>query len=86
MELGFDISQCILTSYTLPTIAPTNTYEKKLSECDEKAMNATLCGLIEFEFVKFMHYDTAKEIWDKLQNVYEGDDKAKKSKLQTHRG
>jgi uncharacterized lipoprotein YehR (DUF1307 family) len=26
-----------------------------------------------------------KEIWDKLQNIYEGDDKVKKAKLQTHR-
>jgi hypothetical protein len=26
-----------------------------------------------------------KEIWDKLQNIHEGDDKVKKAKLQTHR-
>ena len=25
-------------------------------------------------------------MWDKLQNIYEGDDKVKKEKLQTHRG
>jgi hypothetical protein len=28
----------------------------------------------------------AKEIWDKLQNIYEGDSKVKKAKIQTYRG
>jgi RNA-binding protein YlmH len=31
-----------------------------------------------------MHYKSPKEIWDKLQNIHEGDDKVKKAKLQTH--
>jgi hypothetical protein len=33
-----------------------------------------------------MHYSSTKEIWDNLHNIYEGDDKVKKEKLQTHRG
>lgn len=33
-----------------------------------------------------MHYDSTKYMWNNLQNIYEGDDKIKKSKLQTHRG
>jgi hypothetical protein len=33
-----------------------------------------------------MHCKSTKEIWDKLQNTYEGNDKVKKEKLQTHRG
>jgi uncharacterized lipoprotein YehR (DUF1307 family) len=37
-------------------------------------------------YVKVMHCDSAKEIWDKLQNVYEGDAKVKEAKLQTYRG
>ena len=49
-------------------------------------MNAILCGLLEFEFVKVMHCELAKYMWDKFQNMYEGDDKVKKAKLQTHRG
>jgi hypothetical protein len=39
----------------------------------------------ESEFVKVMHCESTKDIWDKLQNIYEGDDKVKKAKLQTHR-
>jgi hypothetical protein len=33
-----------------------------------------------------MHCDSAKDIWDKLQNVYKGDAKVKGDKLQTYRG
>jgi hypothetical protein len=33
-----------------------------------------------------MHCDNAKDIWDKLQNIYEGDAKVKGAKLQTYRG
>jgi hypothetical protein len=48
-------------------------------------MNVILCGLLESEFVKVMHCESEKYIWEKLQNIYEGDDKVKKEKLQTHR-
>ena len=33
-----------------------------------------------------MHCKSAKDIWDKLQNIYEGDSKVKEAKLQTYRG
>ena len=41
--------------------------------------------LAESKFVKFMHSHSTKDTWDKFQNLYEGDDKVKKEKLQTHR-
>lgn len=31
-----------------------------------------------------MHCKSAKDMWDMLKNIYEGDDKVKKAKLQTH--
>jgi hypothetical protein len=37
-------------------------------------------------FTKVAHCKYTKEIWDKLQNIYEGDSKVKTSKLQTYRG
>jgi hypothetical protein len=37
-------------------------------------------------FTKVTHYKSTKEIWDKLQNIYEGDTKFKTTKLQTYRG
>jgi hypothetical protein len=33
-----------------------------------------------------MHYDTTKDIWDKIQNIYEGDAKVNGGKLHTYRG
>ena len=59
--------------------------EKKLFENDSKARNALLCGLSNSELVKVMNCKTAKEIWDKLKSVHEGDEKIKEAKLQTHR-
>ena len=37
-------------------------------------------------FTKVMHCNSAKEIWDKLDNIYEGDEKVKRTKLQVYRG
>jgi len=33
-----------------------------------------------------MHCDTAKDIWNRLQNIYEGEAKVKGAKLQTYKG
>ncbi|MBR8591677.1 retrotransposon gag domain-containing protein, partial [Acinetobacter baumannii] len=49
-----------------------------------KAKNAILCGLSESEFVKVMHCKSAKDMCNKLKNIYEREDKLKKVKLQTH--
>ena len=51
-----------------------------------KAKNALLNGLGESIYTKVIHCKSAKEIWDKLQNIYEGDSKVKETKLQTYRG
>jgi hypothetical protein len=74
-----------VTAYIAPTTPPTYAARKKPSEHSEKAMNAILCGLSESDFVKVMHCGSTKEFWDKLQTTYEGSDKVKKAKLQTHR-
>ena len=37
------------------------------------------------EFMKVMHYKSAKEIWDKIVTSYEGDEQVKRAKLQTLR-
>lgn len=50
-----------------------------------KAMNALLSGLCESQFIKVMHCETAKDVWDKLENIYEGDKKVKMTKLQVYR-
>ena len=64
---------------------PTDAVDKKLFENDSKARNALMCGLSDSELVKVMSCKTSKEIWDKLQSIYEGDKKIKEAKLQTYR-
>jgi hypothetical protein len=41
--------------------------------------------LVDSVYVKVMHCISAKDIWDKLQNVYDGDTKLKAAKIQTYR-
>jgi hypothetical protein len=83
---GFKIWQSILDGYTTPTVPPTNDKSVKLSQNNSKAKNALLNGLSETIFTKVAHCKSSKEIWDKLQNIYEGDSKFKVAKLQTYRG
>ena len=83
---GTDIYKMIENTYNIPsTISTTSAIDKNNFENNSKAMNALLSGLTETIFVKVMHYETAKEIWDKLRNIYEGDDKIKGAKLRTYK-
>jgi hypothetical protein len=64
----------------------TNERAIKLRKNNSKATNALLNGLCESVYTKVIHCKSSKEIWDKLQNIYEGDSKFKAEKLQTYRG
>ena len=74
-----------MNKYNVPPNPPDGN-GRKLYEDNSKAVNAILSGLTKTIFVKVMHCETAKEIWDKLKNIYEGDNKVKREKLQTYRG
>ena len=82
---GIDVWQAVVNGYNVRATPPIDNIGRKLYEGNSKAMNAILSGLVESVFVKVMHCETTKEIWDKLKNVYEGDDKVKGAKLQTYR-
>jgi hypothetical protein len=83
---GFQVWQSIVDGYTTPTIPPRNDKEMELSENNSKATNALLNGLSDTVFTKVSHCKYAKEIWDKLRNIYEGDTKVKEAKIQTYIG
>jgi hypothetical protein len=53
----------------------------KFGENNSKSINALLNGLSDTLFTKVAHCKSVKEIWDKLQNIYEGDSKVKAAKL-----
>jgi hypothetical protein len=83
---GFEICQSIVDGYTTPIVPPTNDKAVKLGQNNSKATNALLNGLSETIFTKVAHCKSAKEIWEKLQNIYEGDSKFKATKLEIYRG
>ena len=78
---GADVWKAVVNIYDVPANPPTDTHGKKAYEDNSKAMNAILSGLTKTIFVKVMHCETMKEIWDKLKNIYEGDNKVKGEKL-----
>ena len=78
---GVDVWKVVVNRYNVPTTPPIDNAGKKLYEDNSNAMNTILSDLDETVFVKVMHCETVKEIWDKLKNIYEGDDKVKGTKL-----
>jgi hypothetical protein len=83
MSLGVDVWDVVEMGYVKPVFLASKDDKMDL-RFNEKSMNAILSGLVEAEFVKFMHYDSTKVMWDKLISSYEGNEKVKDTKLQTH--
>ena len=52
---------------------------------DAKSKNIIISGLIEFAYHKVLGCKTAKNVWDKLENIYAGDSNVKEAKLQIYR-
>ena len=58
---------------------------RKQYELNAKAVTVLLGSLSQSEFMKVMHFKSAKEIWDKIILSYKGDEQVKQAKLQTLR-
>ena len=71
--------------YQYLVVVPMDPTERKTYEINAKVVNALLGSLSESEFVKVMQFNTAKEIWDRIIQSYEGDSQVKRGKLQTLR-
>ena len=84
MALGVDVWDVVETGYIKPIVLASKDDKLEFS-FNAKGMNAILNGLVEAEFVKVMHLQTTKEMWDKLISNYEGNEKVKDAKLQTFR-
>ena len=83
MSLGVDVWDVVETIYVNPIVLASKDDKLEFS-FNTKAMNAILSGLVEVEFVKVMHLESAKEMWDKLVSSYEGNENVKDAKLQTY--
>jgi len=83
---GFDVWKKVVNRYKTPATPPIDKDGKKIDENNSKDKNDILSGLTDSIHVKVMHCNSIKDLWDKLQNISEGDDKFKAAKLQTYRG
>ena len=84
MSLGIEVWVAVELGYA-PKATDTKKETKQDFVANAKAMNAILNGLCEADFIKVMHKDTAKEIWDTLEDIHEGYKKVKTAKLQVYR-
>jgi hypothetical protein len=83
MALGVDVWYVVETGY-INLVVLASKDDKLEFSFNAKEMNAILNGIVEAEFVKVMHLEFAKEMWDKLISSYEGNEKVKHGKLQTY--
>lgn len=77
ISIHLDVWSIVLRGYEVPNIIPIDYDEKKKYETNARAKHTILCGITKDFFVKYMHYKSAQEIWEKLENIYQGDDKVK---------
>ena len=52
---------------------------------DTKEKNIIISGLIESTYHKVLGCKIAKNVWEKLENIYTGDSNVKEAKLQIYR-
>ena len=81
-SIVLDVWLYVQRGYIYPKYPPTSLEGIKKFGYNVKVVNAILVVLAGIVFAKVMHCKTTKEIWDKLQTIYEGDIKVKRAKLQ----
>lgn len=74
-----------MKGYLETTNPPIDAVERRPIDNNSKAMNSILSRPVCSEFMKVMYCELAKDMWGKLQTIYEGDEKVKEAKLQTYR-
>ena len=85
MSLGADVEVSIAEGYTPhPKIRAPTDEEKKACEANGKVLRTITATLNDGEYSKVMDCQTAKEIWDRLESIYQGDGKIKEAKLKVH--
>lgn len=79
---GYEIENSIQNQYVSPANGPSIVDEIKAYEINNKERFIIVNILSHFELIKVVNLKTAKEVWDKLEKMYEGDEKVKQEKLQ----
>ena len=83
MFIGLDVWALVLREYKVPKAIPLEAEDKKKLWEHAKALNTLQVGLSKKVLAKVLTCDSEKQLWDKLENLYVGDSKVKREKLQT---
>ena len=86
MSLGWQFWEATQQDHKIGNQYPADTIELGEYEGNAKSLNEILSGLTNSVFIKVMQCTSAKQAWDKLKIIYEGESKVKESKLQTYKG
>ena len=86
MYLGWKVWEATEKENKIGDNLPTDNLELDQYQGNAKALNSILSGLTNYVFVKVMRCKTAKQAWNKLKIVYEGESKVKESNLHTYKG
>jgi hypothetical protein len=78
---GFDVWRLVVDGYKEPATSSIDRDGKKIKENYLRARNTIKNGVTQVTHTNIMHCDFAKEMWDKLKTIYEGDAKVKEAKL-----
>ena len=81
MSLGLKVWAATEKDLKIGNQYPKDTVELGEYEGNYKSLNAILSGLKNSVFTKVMQCTSAKQAWDKLRIIYEGESKVKESKL-----
>eukprot|EP00253_Pinus_taeda_P015055 PITA_15055 len=84
MSIGPKVWKYVLNEYKAPPTLPTDQDGRKSYIANAKALNSITSGINDSKFTKVMGCDSAKNMWDKLIALYDGDSKVKNENLQTH--
>ena len=77
MSLEWNVCEATEKEYKIYYQSPTDLEELGQYEGNAKSLNAILSGLTNSIFTKVMRCKTAKQAWDKLKIIYEGESKVK---------
>ena len=80
IAIDLDVWDVVHTGYRLEDLVIPSINDKRNIYNNVRAATTIFMGLLEHDFSRVSTMDSAKEIWDTLEQIYEGSDILKKSK------
>ena len=83
---ALEVWQIVEDGYTIPSdLSTLGTVEKRRYDCNSRAASLIMGAIVDSKLVEIVHLSIAKEMWDKIQNVFLGDENVKTVRLQSYK-